>query len=99
MSTLDGPGPFDGVDQESLSAEEWSRRLEAWFNAGLAEERARLGRDLIPGVDYSEVKARDIMGSAEARGMHDYRRDREEQARREQEREQASGGDEGSEEA
>lgn len=69
MSTLDGPGPFDGVDQELLSDEEWTRRLEAWSEVKRAEALAeRGGRPLVPGVDYSEVKARDVPGSVAVRG-------------------------------
>ena len=77
MSTLEGPGPFDGVDPNSLSSEEWAARFQAWFDAGLARERAERGRPLIPGVDYSEVKARDIIGDAGVRGTRDYRLERE----------------------
>jgi hypothetical protein len=57
------------VDQESLSDEEWTRRLEAWDEVKRAEAlAARGGRPLVPGVDYSEVKARDVPGSVAVRG-------------------------------
>lgn len=68
MSTIEGPGPFEGVDEASLTSEERAARFQAWFDARLAESRARHGRELIPGVDYSEVKARDIPGSVAVRG-------------------------------
>ncbi len=86
MSTLDGPGPFDDVDQESLSDEEWTRRLEAWSEVKRAEALAeRGGRPLVPGVDFSTVKAADVPGPYNAPGMAEFRRRQEEKWRKIQE--------------
>jgi hypothetical protein len=74
MSTLDGPGPFDGVDPDTLSDVEWARRMELWMDRKRAEELAAHG-PLRPG-DVSEAKIRDVMGNADVRGLPDARRTR-----------------------
>lgn len=86
MTSLEGPGPFDGVDPDTLTREEWHRRYKEWLDRKRAESLAKHG-PLRPG-DISEVKKRDISGNADARGMTDYylaRAQAEAQAKAEQE--------------
>jgi hypothetical protein len=76
MSTLDVPGPFDGADESGLTSEERALRFQKWFDAKLAESLAKRG-PLVPGVDCSEVKACDVLGDADVRGLRGSGRERE----------------------
>lgn len=69
--TTDGPGAFDGIDRDTLTSWDRARVMDAWMRAKREAERAQLP-PLRPG-DISEVKMRDVLATAAAQGLPDYR--------------------------
>lgn len=73
------PAMYGGVDPKTLPEDERERRWGIWYMAELARLREEPS-PFEPG-DLSEVKMRDVLGNADVRGMTDYRKVRETEAR------------------